>query len=123
MASNYSLNNTNGDFPIDWNAWNTTSGTVYNPWTITTSGTGSPVTITSPGWLDSEGRPNGDILDSLRLPEEWIRQIEEQTRTQTEIQQRMALFEMRRAGTGVLKKVVLRKPLRMIRIQEDAKKS
>jgi hypothetical protein len=143
MASNsYSNSSSAGNFPIDWDSWRTTSGTVYNPWIITTTGTiGSPVTITSPGWLDSEGRPNpldalsnpipdsnrlGDILDSLRVPEEWMRQIE-QTRTQTEIQQRMALLEaeMRRAGTGlpVLKKVVPRKPLRMIRLREDAKKS
>lgn len=135
--ANYSSNISAGDFPIDWDAWNTTSVPINTTYTIspriTTTGTTSPsryvpnpYDLPNPNWVDSA------ILDSLRVPEEWTRLIEEQNRTQTEIQQReiqqrMALLEaeMRRAGTGlpVLKKVFPRKPLRMIRIREDAKKS
>lgn len=119
MALNYSSNNSFQDFPIDWNAWRTTSvpiGTIYNPiittsgtippeWTITTSGT------ISPGWLDNAIQPV--ILNPFG---------------EIEIQQQMA-FEAERFGLynqkkfGKEKKVFPRKPLRMIRIQEDAKKS
>jgi len=114
---NYSNSSSAGNFLIDWNTWSTVP---INTWrTITTSGWNNTTSGTYiPGWQDVPNPPEivpipgqDDIIDSLR-------QLE-QAQTLNEIQQRMALADAVFLK-GVPKKVFPRKPLRMIRLRENA---